>query len=109
MGTIQSDKAVTISYAMQTRMEDGSVKDHPEAALTFIFGVDCQVPALEKALAGRGPGDALRVEIPPSEIYGIHDPALAREIPKKGLIRQRLKQGQYYRQMKIMKKNIGCG
>jgi len=45
VGTIQSDKAVTISYVMRTQMEDGSVKDHPEAALTLIFGVDRQVPA----------------------------------------------------------------
>ena len=101
MATIQSDKAVTISYVMQTRLEDGSAKDHPEATMTFIFGVDRQVPALEKALEGRSAGESLRVDIPASEIYGVHDPALIREIPKKGLIKQRLKQGQYYRQMKM--------
>jgi FKBP-type peptidyl-prolyl cis-trans isomerase SlyD len=42
----------------------------------------------------------MSIDIPASEIYGEHDPELIREIPKEGLIKQRLKKGQYYRQMK---------
>jgi FKBP-type peptidyl-prolyl cis-trans isomerase SlyD len=38
--------------------------------------------------------------IPPAEIYGEHDPRLIAQIPRKGLLKQRLVQGQYYRQMK---------
>ena len=55
---------------------------------------------LEQALDGAKVGDRFTVRIPAQEIYGEHDPALIREIPKAGLIKQRIKPGQFYRQMK---------
>jgi FKBP-type peptidyl-prolyl cis-trans isomerase SlyD len=33
-------------------------------------------------------------------MYGEYNPALVKEIPKKGLIKQRIQAGQFYRQMK---------
>jgi FKBP-type peptidyl-prolyl cis-trans isomerase SlyD len=66
----------------------------------FVFGVERQAPSLEKALEGAGVGDKLNVRVPASEIYGERDPQLIKEIPKDGLIKQRVKPGQYYRQMK---------
>ena len=101
MEVIQADKAVTISYVMQTRLPDGTRKDRPKATFRFIFGVERQVPSLEKALEGHPVGRALRIDIPSSEIYGDHDPSLIRELPKKGLIKQRLREGRFYRQMKM--------
>jgi len=86
---------------MQTHTPDGAVKEHSEERMTFVFGVERQVPTLEKALEGRGPGENLSLSLPPSEIYGEHDPALIVEIPRKGLIKQRLKEGQFYRQIKM--------
>lgn len=100
MESVQTDKVVTMRYTMQTRLRDGTVKVRPEEELSFIFGVDRQVASLERGLEGRREGDTVRVTIPAGEIYGEHDPTLIREIPKKGLIKQRLKEGQYYRQMK---------
>lgn len=100
MENISADKMVTMRYSMKTHLPDGTVKDHPEERVRFIFGVDRQVPSLEKALDGGRPGKEIHVTIPASEIYGEHDPELIREIPKTGLIKQRIKQGQYYRQMK---------
>ena len=100
MESVQTDKMVTMRYTMQTHLRDGTVKDHPEQEMSFIFGVDRQVATMEKALEGQREGDILTLTIPAGEIYGEHDPTLTREIPKKGLIKQRLKEGQYYRQMK---------
>ena len=101
MEKVETDKKVTLQYTMRTHLPDGTTKEQPEEEMTFIFGVDRQAPALEKALEERTAGDKIRVTIPPSEIYGEHDASLIREIPRKGLIKQRLKEGRYYRQMKM--------
>jgi FKBP-type peptidyl-prolyl cis-trans isomerase SlyD len=86
---------------MTSRYPDGTSRERPSETHEFIFGVERQVPALEKVLDGKGPGETFRVLIPPTEIFGERDPELIREIPKEGLIRQRLKEGEYYRQMKM--------
>ena len=39
--------------------------------------------------------------VPPHELYGDHDTELIREIPKEGLLKQRVREGEYYRQMKM--------
>jgi len=100
MESVQTDKMVTLRYTMRTLLRDGTVTERPAQEMSFIFGVDRQVPAMEKALEGRREGDTLSVSIPAGELYGEYDPALTREIPKQGLIKQRIKEGQYYRQMK---------
>ena len=100
MESVQLEKMVTITYHMMTHLTDGAVKDHQEEAITFVYGVERQVPTLERALEGCHVGDRKSITIPSSEIYGEHDPRLIAEIPRKGLLKQRLVQGQYYRQMK---------
>jgi FKBP-type peptidyl-prolyl cis-trans isomerase SlyD len=92
--------AVTVKYVMRTHLSDGTFKERPEETFEFIFGVERQVAPVEEALAEAQIGDKLNVMIPPSELYGVQDPELIREIPKQGLIKQRIKEGQYYRQMK---------
>jgi FKBP-type peptidyl-prolyl cis-trans isomerase SlyD len=100
MNEILPEKRVRLRVQMRTRFPDDAVKVREEE-MSFVYGVEPQAPTLDKALEGRGPGEKLRLAIPPSEIYGAHDPELIVEIPKKGLIKQRLRQGQYYRQMKM--------
>ncbi|RLB86662.1 MAG: hypothetical protein DRH15_00995 [Deltaproteobacteria bacterium] len=97
---IDLDKKVTITFTMKTYLPDGTVAEQPRRTYTFIYGVESQIPSLEEALKGAIPGDKKTIEVPPAELYGEHDPSLIREIPKAGLIRQRVKQGKYYRQMK---------
>jgi FKBP-type peptidyl-prolyl cis-trans isomerase SlyD len=97
---VKPDWAVKVRYVMRSHLPDGTVKERPSEEMEFIFGVERQVPTLEKALATASVGDRLGLHIPPSEIYGAHDPSLIKEIPKKGLIKQRLKEGQFYRQIK---------
>ena len=101
MDRVEQDCAVTIRFTMSTEISTGEFKERPEDEVRFIFGVEDQVPALEKALEGAGVGQRFSLQIPASEIYGEHDPSLIREIPKEGLIRQRLKEGKFYRQMKM--------
>jgi FKBP-type peptidyl-prolyl cis-trans isomerase SlyD len=100
MESVQLEKMVTITYHMMTHLTDGAVKDHQEEAITFVYGVERQVPTLERAMEGCHVGDRKSITIPSSEIYGEHDPRLIAEIPRKGLLKQRLVQGRYYRQMK---------
>jgi FKBP-type peptidyl-prolyl cis-trans isomerase SlyD len=101
MDEIMPGKMVTLKYTMRSHLLDGTNKSHPEEKMTFIYGVEGQVPTLEKALRGCHLGEKRRIAIPAKEIYGETDPSLIREIPKKGLIRQRLVEGQFYRQMKM--------
>lgn len=100
MDSVQIEKMVTVKYRMMTHLKDGTAKDHREEEMTFVYGVERQVPSLERALEGCRVGDRKAVTIPPGEIYGDHDPRLIAEIPRKGLLKQRLVPGQYYRQIK---------
>jgi len=101
MDKIEQDSAVTIRFTMTTEISPGEFKEPPEDEVRFIFGVEEQVPALEKVLDGAGVGQKFSLQIPASEIYGEHDPSLIREIPKQGLVKQRIKVGKFYRQMKM--------
>ena len=101
MEKIEQDSNVTIKFIMKTTMPDGELKERPEEILSFIFGIQNQAVSLEKTLEGAQAGDRLSLNLPPSEVYGEHDPSLIREIPKKGLIKQRVKEGVFYRQMKM--------
>jgi FKBP-type peptidyl-prolyl cis-trans isomerase SlyD len=101
MAVVQPKKMVTLKYTMRSHFLDGTSKDHPLETITFIFGVERQVATLEKTLEGCRAGEKRSVTIPAEEIYGDYDPSLVREIPREGLIKQRLVKGQFYRQMKM--------
>ncbi len=101
MDRVEQDSTVTIRFTMSTEISPGELKEPPEDEVRFIFGVEEQVPALEKVLEGAEVGQKFSLQIPASEIYGEHDPSLIREIPKQGLVKQRIKEGKFYRQMKM--------
>jgi FKBP-type peptidyl-prolyl cis-trans isomerase SlyD len=100
MQEIEPDSVVTMRHTMKTYLPDGTTKERPEETTEFIYGVESQVPTIENALQGAFAGDTFHLHIPPAELYGEHDPKLVKEIPRAGLIKQRLKEGRYYRQMK---------
>lgn len=85
---------------MKTHLPNGATQARPEEIFEFIYGVERQVPSLEKALDGACVGDRRNVHIPACELYGDRDPHLIREIPRAGFIKQRLIEGQYYRQIR---------
>jgi FKBP-type peptidyl-prolyl cis-trans isomerase SlyD len=98
---VQPEKMVTLKYSLVSSLLDGTVKNHPQEVMTFVFGVERQIPSMEQALQGCRQGEKKKITIPAKEIYGEYDPNLVREIPKKGLVRQRLVEAQFYRQMKM--------
>jgi FKBP-type peptidyl-prolyl cis-trans isomerase SlyD len=83
------EKRVGLRVKMTTRYPDGATKEREEE-MTFVYGVEPQVPTLDRALQGRKSGETFHVAIPSSELYGEHDPGLVLEVPRKGLISQRL-------------------
>lgn len=100
MQKIEPDCVVRMRHSMKTRLPDGKIKEQSEETTEFIYGVESQVPTVERALEGASAGDTFHLHIPPAELYGEYDPNLVREIPRAGLIKQRLKEGRFYRQMK---------
>ena len=100
MKTVEPDALVSLRFTMKSHLPGGTVTERPPETIDLLYGTDRQAKTLEDTLAGACVGDRLSATIPPAEIYGEHDPALVREIPRQGLIKQRLKKGRFYRQMK---------
>ena len=48
---------VTVKYAMRSHLADGTITERAEETMEFVFGVERQVPTLEKALKGAKTGD----------------------------------------------------
>lgn len=79
---IADARIASIHYTLTD--DAGEVIDKsPEAQpLAYFHGAGNIVPGLEKALAGRKTGDALKVEVKPEEGYGPRNDALVREVPR---------------------------
>ncbi|MCP4579351.1 MAG: hypothetical protein GY846_24015 [Deltaproteobacteria bacterium] len=101
MERIEKMCAVTIRLKISAQLPKGQTQDPVRQEFEFIFGVEHQVPTLEKALEGTPAGHQFSLVVPPDELYGAHDAELIREIPKEGLLKQRVREGEYYRQMKM--------
>ena len=101
MDRIEKLSAVRIRFEARAQLPQGEIKDPVQEEYEFIFGVEHQAPTLEKALEGATAGHRFSLKIPAREVYGDHDPELIREIPKEGLLKQRVREGKFYRQMKM--------
>ncbi len=101
MESIEKLRAVTIRLKIEAQLPEGEARNSVNQEFEFIYGIEHQVPTLEKALEGAAAGYQFSLMIPPGELYGTHDPELIREIPKEGLLKQRIRKDQYYRQMKM--------
>jgi FKBP-type peptidyl-prolyl cis-trans isomerase SlyD len=101
MERIEKLSAVTIRLKIMAQLPKGQKQDPVRQEFEFIFGVEHQVPTLEKELEGAQAGHQFNLMVPPHELYGDHDTELIREIPKEGLLKQRVREGKYYRQMKM--------
>jgi FKBP-type peptidyl-prolyl cis-trans isomerase SlyD len=101
MEKIEKLSAVTIRLKISAQLPKGQTQDPVRQEFEFILGVEHQVPTLEKELEGAQAGHQFGLVVPPDELYGAHDAELIREIPKEGLLKQRVRAGKYYRQMKM--------
>ncbi|MDH5829172.1 peptidylprolyl isomerase [Luteimonas sp. M1R5S18] len=61
------------------RIIDQSSEDRP---LRYFHGAGNIIPGLEKALAGRQAGDALKVDVKPEEGYGVRNEGLVQDLPR---------------------------
>lgn len=79
---IGNHSVVTFDYIL--RNEDGEILDTSEGRqpLTYIQGLSQVIPGVEKALAGKLPGDMIRFVVEPSEGYGEYDPEAVRAVQR---------------------------
>jgi len=79
---IADARVASIHYTLTG--DDGQVIDKsPEAQpLQYFHGAGNIVPGLEKALAGKQPGDTLKVDIKPEEAYGVRNEQLVQVVPR---------------------------
>ena len=61
------------------RIIDQSSEDRP---LHYFHGAGNIIPGLEKALAGRKAGDALKVDVKPEEGYGVRNESMVQDLPR---------------------------
>ncbi len=76
-------KWVAISYTLRT---NGAIRHIRSAIwgdepLEYLHGGGKLLPALERALEGRQPGERLTVTLPPEQAYGERDHALQQRLP----------------------------
>lgn len=100
MQVVKECMHVTIEYDMKVIPPGGDVVENGRQRCGFVYGVDVQYPSVERALAGKAPGDRVLVRVPPDEIFGCHDSSLVRELPREDYKQERLREGRVYREMK---------
>ena len=83
--------------AQEVALKDDGVTEYREKILSKLSSVSAIPTASVELVRLVQEPDAPNAKLAQAIEY---DPSLTREIPKKGLIKQRVKEGQYYRQMK---------
>ncbi len=75
-------KVVSIDYTLTD--PSGKVIDSSKGRqpLPYMHGMGALIPGLEKALDGKVKGDALQVDIPPEQGYGLRDASLVEAVPR---------------------------
>src|ERR1043165_3679326 len=79
---VGAGKYVTINYTLRT---NGAIRHIRSAVwgeepLEYLHGGGRLLPALERALEGKGEGDRLVVTLPPEDAYGERDKALQQRV-----------------------------
>jgi peptidylprolyl isomerase len=74
MEKAKSGDVVSVDYT--GTLAGGEVFDSSEGRepLKFTVGSGQVIPGFEQAVAGMEPGEAKKVEIPPEQAYGLHNP-----------------------------------
>ncbi len=82
LSAVADGTVVLIHYTLTGA--DGTVLDTSDGGdpLAYLHGAASIVPGLERQLAGRKVGESLKVEVPPAEGYGEHDPRGLARVPR---------------------------
>jgi FKBP-type peptidyl-prolyl cis-trans isomerase SlyD len=80
---VAHDAVVVIHYTLKN--DAGEVLDSSAGAepLAFIQGGGNIISGLEEALEGKRAGDTLEVTIPAAKAYGVHEPSLIQQVPRR--------------------------
>ncbi len=100
MQQVKECTMVTMEYTVRTKGPNGEQSELPPQTCSFVYGVNVQYPSVETAIMNKFPGERVHVYIPPEELYGAHDEALVRELPRSDYKQERLAEGKMYREMK---------
>ena len=80
---ITESRVVLMHYTLTNNKGETIDSSRGGEPLAFIAGSGGIIPGLEKALLGKKAGDALKVSVPPEEAYGVHDPKLIQQMPRR--------------------------
>ena len=80
---IGTNTVVSVKYTLTN--DAGEILDRSEDSkpMQYLHGAGNIIPGLEKAMVGKGQGDAFQVRVEPAEAYGDVDPEGIRIIEKK--------------------------
>ncbi len=78
---IEDNKVVSIHYSVTDENQQVIDSSEGKDPLTYLHGADNIIPGLEKALAGKQPGDSFSAVIPPAEAYGEYNDAMIQQVP----------------------------
>lgn len=79
---IADQRVATIHYTLTNDAGDVLDRSPADAPLSYLHGAGNIVPGLEKALAGRKPGDRFDADVAPEEAYGPRHDALVQSVPR---------------------------
>lgn len=80
---VGAGKRVTINYALRTNGVIRCIRSSVwgDEPLEYLHGAGRLLPALERALEGKAPGERILVTLPPEDAYGKRDRALRQWVP----------------------------
>lgn len=78
---ITQDKVVELDYKLTVHNEVID-QSEPGEPLVYLHGHSNIIPGLERALEGKGAGDALQVTVSPEEGYGSRDPEAVEDLAR---------------------------
>ncbi|MEX0951111.1 MAG: peptidylprolyl isomerase [Gammaproteobacteria bacterium] len=78
---VNENCAVSIHYTLTNDAGEELDSSAGQAPLTYLHGAQNIIPGLEQALAGKAPGDNLKVSIEPKDGYGEQNPELLQTVP----------------------------
>ncbi|WP_020606217.1 FKBP-type peptidyl-prolyl cis-trans isomerase [Spirosoma spitsbergense] len=93
---IAKDKVAGIHYTL--RDSKGNVLDTSEGSdpLYYLHGANNLIPGMEEGLEGHSTGDHFQIDVSPEKGYGVSDPALLEEVPRKAFGGQEIEVGMQF-------------
>ena len=82
---IESGTVVSFHYTLRNEAGEELESSHGSQPSVYLHGANNIIRGLEKAMAGREPGDVFTVSLAPAEAYGAHDPSRMQRVPVKHL------------------------